>query len=207
MIAGAGDVELIGDAGAERRDHRLDLLVGEDVVEPRFFHIDDLAPERQDGLEGAVTRLLGRAAGAIALNQVDLAGGRILDRAVSELSGEGAVFQSTLAPGEVTRLAGSRPRPGRRRGLGHYLLGLAGMLLQELGELGPHGALDETTYLGVAQLGLGLTLELGLAQFDRDDRREALTDIVAGKRLFFLLEQPLAAGVIVDDAGECRAKT
>ncbi len=35
--------------------------------------------------------------------------------------------------------------------------------------------------LGVAELGLGLALELGLAQLDRDDRGQALADVVAAE--------------------------
>ena len=41
--------------------------------------------------------------------------------------------------------------------------------------------LHERLGLGVAELGLGLALELRLAQLDRDDRRQALADVVAGE--------------------------
>src|SRR5207244_9486711 len=55
---------------------------------------------------------------------------------------------------------------------------------------------------GIAELGLGLALELGLAQLDRDDRRQPLTAVVAGQRLLLLLQQTLVAGVVVQRARE-----
>ena len=43
--------------------------------------------------------------------------------------------------------------------------------------------------LGVAQLGLGLALELRLAQLHRDDGGQALADVVAREVVVLLLEQ------------------
>ena len=65
---------------------------------------------------------------------------------------------------------------------------------------------------GLPELGLGLALELRLAQLHRDDRGEPLAAVVAGQRLLLLLEQPLVARVVVQrprqrglEAGEVRA--
>jgi len=55
-------------ARAKRRDQRADFSAGEHLVEARAFHIQDLAFERQDRLEGAVAPLLGGTAGAVTLN-------------------------------------------------------------------------------------------------------------------------------------------
>jgi hypothetical protein len=44
--------------GAERRDHAADLLVGEDLVEPRLLDVQDLAADGQDRLEAPVAALL-----------------------------------------------------------------------------------------------------------------------------------------------------
>ena len=55
--------------------------------------------------------------------------------------------------------------------------------------------LDEGLRLGVAELGLRLALELRLAELDRDDRGQALADVVAGEVVVLLLEQPLVARV------------
>ncbi len=51
-------------------------------------------------------------------------------------------------------------------------------------------------------LRLGLTLELRVAELHRDDRREALADVLAEEVVVLLLEQALPAGVLVDDVGE-----
>ena len=66
-------LEILLHAGADGGDHRPDLLVAEDLVDPGPLDVQDLAAERQDGLERAVAALLGAAAGRVALDQVDLA--------------------------------------------------------------------------------------------------------------------------------------
>ena len=65
-------VQLVADAGAQGADDGEDLVVGEHLVYARLVHVDDLAAQRQDGLEAAVAGLLGGAAGRIALYQVEL---------------------------------------------------------------------------------------------------------------------------------------
>src|SRR5690606_26951922 len=47
-----------GQAGAQRSDDVLDLLVVEDLVEAGLLDVEDLAAQREDGLEVAVARLL-----------------------------------------------------------------------------------------------------------------------------------------------------
>ena len=64
VIAELGEVELVlADARAERGDQRADLLRRQHLVEARPLHIEDLAAQGEHGLEGAVARLLGAAAG------------------------------------------------------------------------------------------------------------------------------------------------
>ena len=67
-----------------------------------------------------------------------------------------------------------------------------------------HRPLDEALDLGVAELGLGLALELRLAELDRDDGGEALAHVVAGEVLVLVLEQVLLAGEVVDQLGQRR---
>ena len=81
-----------------------------------------------------------------------------------------------------------------------------GMLFEELGQLGVDRGLDQRADLGVAQLCLGLALELRVLELDRDDRRETFADVFAGQVLFFLFEQALLASVVVDGARERAAK-
>ena len=81
-----GVVLVLADAGAQRRDQRGDLLRADELVEARALDVEDLALQRQDRLELAVAALLGRAAGGIALDQVELAQRRIALLAIGELA-------------------------------------------------------------------------------------------------------------------------
>ena len=67
-------------------------------------------------------------------------------------------------------------------------LRLVRVLFEPLGELLVRGLLDERADLGVAELGLRLALELRVAQLHRDDRGEALADVLAEEVLVLLLE-------------------
>ena len=80
------------------------------------------------------------------------------------------------------------------------------MRLEPVAELVGHGALDEALDLGVAELGLGLALELRLAELDRDDGGQALADVVAGEVLVLVLEEVLLAREVVDELGHRRAE-
>jgi hypothetical protein len=45
----------------ERRDHRLDLVAAQHLVEAGLLDIEDLALDRQDRLEAPIAPLLGRS--------------------------------------------------------------------------------------------------------------------------------------------------
>src|SRR5437868_1294066 len=113
MVAELLDVEApLADTAPEGRDERADLGAGQHFVETRTLDVQDLAAEREDRLEAAVTPLLGRAAGAVALDDVDLGLGRVAALAVGELAGERRVielpFSDALArlPRRLARLRG-----------------------------------------------------------------------------------------------------
>ena len=64
VVTELGEIELVvTDAGAERGDQRADLLARQHLVEAGPLDVEDLAAQRQHGLEGTVARLLGAAAG------------------------------------------------------------------------------------------------------------------------------------------------
>ena len=74
VVAELLDVEApLADAAAERGDERADLGAREHLVEPRALDVQDLPLERQDRLKLPVAPLLRGAAGAVALDDVDLA--------------------------------------------------------------------------------------------------------------------------------------
>src|SRR5690606_35885686 len=68
VVAALVDVELLADAGADGRDEGLDLGVLEHLVEAGPLDVEDLAPDREDGLGGGVAGVDGGAAGRVALD-------------------------------------------------------------------------------------------------------------------------------------------
>ena len=66
-VAGAG-----GHAGADGGDESLDRVGREGAVVAHALHVQDLAAQRQDGLDVAATAVLGRAACGVALDDEEL---------------------------------------------------------------------------------------------------------------------------------------
>ncbi len=119
VVPQAVGVELVlADAAAERRDQRADLLVAQHLVEACLLDVQDLAFDRQNRLEPAVASLLGRSAGRLALDDVELALGRVALLAVGQLAGQRHVVERALAADEVARLARRFARERRVHGLG-----------------------------------------------------------------------------------------
>ena len=113
VVAELLDVEVVADAGADRGDERLDLLVLQHPVEAGPLDVEDLPADRQDRLVLRVAGALGAAAGAVALDDEQLRLGRVLRRAVGELARHRRRLEQRLAPGEVARLAGRDAGPWR----------------------------------------------------------------------------------------------
>src|SRR4029077_6098459 len=88
-VAELRDVEVVADAGTERGDDRLDLLVPEHLVGAGLLDVEDLAAEREDRLEPAIAAALRRTAGGIALDQDDLGLLGVALLAVGELARKG----------------------------------------------------------------------------------------------------------------------
>ena len=200
------DVEGVADAGAQGDDERPDLLAAEHLVQARLLDVEHLAEHGQDRLEAAVAALLGRATGRVALDDVQLAPLRVALLAVGELARQGGALEGALADDQVARLA--RCLAGTLGG--HRLLddpsAVARVLVEVLGEALRDGCLDLALDLGVAQLGLGLALELGIGHLDADDRGQALADIVARQVVLGVLDDPLAARPVVEAARQGRAE-
>ena len=86
MVAESAGVELIADRGPERRDQRSDLVVLQHLVEPRLLDVQNLAAQRQDGLEAAVAALLRRTTRRVTLDDVELGPARVALGAVGQLA-------------------------------------------------------------------------------------------------------------------------
>ena len=115
VIAGLLEFEVLPDAASDGCDHRPDLFVREDLVDSRSLHVEDLALERQDGLERPVSTLLRAPAGAVSLDQVDLAQARIRDGTVREFPREDASLEGTLLASQIPGLPGSLSGPRGRQ--------------------------------------------------------------------------------------------
>ena len=135
VIAELLEVELLAEAGAERGDHRLDLVVRENLPDAVLLAVDDLPAQRQDRLVGAVAAHLRRAAGAVAFDDEELRSLGILDRAVGELAWKRHRLERRLPPGELARLARRLTCALRRDRLVDDLARVRRVLLEELREL------------------------------------------------------------------------
>ncbi len=204
VVAEAGDVEGLAGARAQGRDDGDELVVGNDLVEAGLLDVEHLAPERQDGLELPVAAELGRPAGGIAFHDVDFALLGVALGAVGELAREPRAFQRALAAGELARLAGGDAGLGRQERLFQDLFGDAGVLLEIGRKALVDGRLHDSLHLAVAELGLGLALELRVVHLDRDDRGQALARVVAGERFIELLGKIELLQRVVQGAGEGR---
>ena len=160
-------------------DQRADFLRGDHLVEARALDVQDLALERQDGLGATVPALLGRATGAVTLDDEDLGERGILLLAVGELAGKTCDIEGSLAARHLARLAGGFAGTGGIEDLADDGLGLGGVLEQELGELLGDAGLDRPLHLRRHELVLGLRGELRIGQLHGEDRGETFARVIA----------------------------
>jgi hypothetical protein len=134
----------------------------EHLVEAGLLDVEDLAAQRQDRLELAVAALLGRAAGGVALDDVDFAQGRVLFLAVGELAGQADAVEHALAAGHVARLA--RGLAGARGfdDLAVMILASSGLFQQVVGRASaattsstPGAPSEETSFILVCEANFG----------------------------------------------------
>ena len=138
VVAQLGNIEVVvagaatglADAGAQSGDQRENFVAGEQLLVARFFHVQNLAAQRQDRLELAVATLLGGATGGVALDNVDFAARRVFFLAVRQLAGQAHAVEHTLAACHVARLAGRFTGAGRLDDLADNDLGVRWTLLQ-----------------------------------------------------------------------------
>ena len=79
--------------------------MGEHLVVARFFYVENLSLEREDGLEAAITSLFGGAAGGLSFHEEEFAAVGIALGAVGEFAGKAAGIKRAFAAGEVAGLA------------------------------------------------------------------------------------------------------
>ena len=155
--------------------HRLCL---EHKVPLNLFHVQDLTTQGQDGLEVAVAALLGRTTSGVTLDEEDLTLLGILVGAVGQLTRQATTRHRVLTLYALTGLTGCNTGCGGQNHLLTDGVSLFRVFLQIVGHRLTNGLLYGTVHLAVAQLGLGLTLELGLGHLDGDDGRQAFAEVV-----------------------------
>ena len=211
-ITALREIEILADARAKCRDHRADLGIGENFVKTCLLNVQDLAAQRQDGLETAVAALLGRTACRITLDDVDLSLFRILDRTVGKLARQAADLKCILAARKLARLACCLTRTGSHDGLLDNLLRDRRILLEILRKPLRHDRVYDTADFRVAELRLRLAFELRLMDFQADDARKTLTHILTREVAVIGLQDALLAREIIGrtrerdlEAGQMRA--
>ena len=103
--------------------------------------------------------------------------------AVGELAGRAGAVEHAFAAGEILRLtrglAGFRGAP---MALAQMDFAVEGFSSRYWLSPSATAGLDLPSTSGIAELVLGLALELGVEHLDADDRGQALADVVAGGR-------------------------
>src|ERR1700730_4885265 len=159
---------LVVDAGAaaERLDEIGKLLVLRQLVLAGRRHVEDFSAQRQDGLRAAVARLLGGAAGGIALDDENLGtvGGAI--GAVGEFSRQAQLSHRGLAR-NILFLAAADALIGTLDHEVEQLVGLRRIAGAPIVERGLDRLLDDALRLGGGEAILGLALEFRLAGENR----------------------------------------
>ena len=115
MIAQFVEIEFVADAGAERGNDRLQLVVAVYLVGPGLFYVQHLAPEGEDCLEAGIAALCGRAACGITLDDIKFGERGIGVVAVAQLIRHLAGFKARLTADCFAGFSGGFPRP-----VGHH---------------------------------------------------------------------------------------
>ena len=123
---------IVSHSGTDGGNDGFNLFVRENFIQARFFHIQDFSLQGKDGLEASVAALFSRATGGIALHQIYFALCGIVNTAIGKFTGQGSVFQSVLAPGQLPGFPSRFPALCRLNILLDNLLPHRRILLQKL---------------------------------------------------------------------------
>ena len=202
VVASGVAVVVFADIGPDRGNQAGNGVTGKRAMKARALHVEDFAAQGQDGLILAIASLLGRTTCGIALYNEDFGQRGVFARAVGKLARHAEAVEHALAARHFASLARRLASLERLRGLADDALCGRGVLFKVLGERFGHRTLHQTANLGVAQLGLGLALELRIVQLHANDGSQAFSRIVTGEIVVLLLEDTVSAGVFVDGARE-----
>ena len=163
------------------------------LVDAGAGRVQDLAAQRQDRLGLARARLLGRAAGGIALDQKNLGAAPAIRRAVGELAGQAQLAGRGLAHDLLGALAGKALLGAPEHMLEHGAAGL-GVAREPVVEVILDAELDLAAGIGRHQPVLGLALELRMGREQREQRAGGTQQVVGGDLRRLLVAGQLAIG-------------
>ena len=201
MISELFDIELVAYPRAERDDERVELVIAVYLIGSRLLDVEHFAPHGKYCLKARVAPLYRGACSAVALDDVYLAQRRVTLVAVLKLIGHLPALKPGLAADGLLGLSRGLARAVCHHRLFEYGLGRRGMLLKIYRQLVVHDRVYKRSYIGVAELLLGLSLKLRLRQLHGYDRRDALAHIVAGD-LIVALDDVVLLPVGVYDSRE-----
>ena len=187
-------VELTAGAAAERLHDVGDLLVALQLVFRGAGDVQDLAAQRQDRLAFAVARLLRRAAGGIALDQEDLRALGARRGAVRELARQAQLARRVL-PLEVLLLAPPQAFLGPLDDPFQQGPGAFGVAAQPVVEVILDRRFDQLRGDRRGEAVLGLSLELGVVDEDRQHGHAAAQQVVGGQLAGLAVADQLAVGL------------
>ena len=194
MVAQLGEVERLADAGAEGDDQRPDLLASRTLSRRAFStlsilpNIGRMAWKRRSRpclaeppAESPSTMYSSLRSGSRSWQSASLPGSAEPSRAPLRMTRSRALRAASRARAAVSDFSMMR-RPSAGFSSRYWLMPSVTAAWT--------CALD----LGVAELGLGLALELGIGQLDADDRGQALAHVIAGEVGVGVLEDRWRAG-------------
>ena len=128
------------------------------------------------------------------------------DLAVDQLARQAAAVERVLAARQIARFFGGLARTRRLHALLDDDARDLGILFEE--EVQPFGdqRVDDRAQFRVAEFGLGLTFELRVLEFHRNDRGEPFHAVVGGEVRIGVFEHAAFARVLVHLAGHRRAE-
>ncbi len=203
MVAQLLDVELVTDTGTQGHDQGVQLIVAIDFIGPGLLHVQHLTPHGQNRLEPGISALDGRACSGVTLDDVDFTEAGVPLVAVLQLVRHLTGFQTGLTADGFSGLSGGFTSPVGHHGLFQDGLGSGRMLLEIGGQLIRHHLIYQSADIGIAELGLGLALELGIGELDGDDGGDALPAVLAGN-LVIALDDAILNAVIIQHTGKGR---
>ena len=122
--------------------------------------------------------------------------------AVGKLAGERRALQESLAACCLTRLTRSLTCTVCRHCLFQNSLTNGGVFLKVFLKLFGNERVENSSHFAVAELALGLTLELCLCQLNRNNRRKTLSHVLTREVLFALFDDVVLSAVVVKDLGQ-----